>query len=752
MIKQADRLLAKELIDKGLLTPQAIDSYFAEIQTTDETFSAYLLRHGYVSERQVLDAMSGVFQIPIIDLKKIKIDRSIIKRVPVRFSWHYKIMPVKIKNKTLILASAWPLDVKVRDEIRVHLGLEPQTVLASESDIVDALNKYYGLAADTVDRLAKDMDKQPVVEEHADQWVEDLEETVDEASIAKLVNQILLGAYTKRATDIHIEPYRNKVRVRYRIDGVLIDANIPQGVKQFLPSIISRIKIMANLSIVDKRVPQDGSAVVKTKDQDLDLRISTIPTPRGESMVIRILPTKVMLLSLGNLGLDQKNLRVFRQLVSKPHGIILITGPTGSGKTTTLYACLNEMNSIDRKIITLEDPIEYEMEGITQIQVNPRIKLDFATGLRSVLRHDPDVIMVGEIRDIETAETAIRTALTGHTVFSTLHTNDAASGVTRLLEMGLQPYMVASSIEAFVAQRLVRIICPMCKEEIKKSLLELREEIAASMQIADIDQVRMFKGRGCEHCNQTGFYGRTAIYEILAIDEDIRAAILEKRNASHIKRLAMQKGMVSLRQDGWQKVLDGITTPMEVLNVTVGDEIPEKQEEKQEEKMSTGEKTADEGEGEGRVKVVTEKILTTQNRYDTRTYPRLPGKVEIQYAIVRQDKKNPRKLTIDKMAHNSITKNISAGGLCFISGYALAVRTIIELKIQLGPDVFFDCLARVCRVEEELRSSLFDVSAYFLDISSGDRARIEKFVNASIGEDDDKEETEVPEKDDGSDS
>jgi type II secretory ATPase GspE/PulE/Tfp pilus assembly ATPase PilB-like protein len=402
-----------------------------------------------------------------------------------------------------------------------------------------------------------------------------------------------------------------------------MDANIPDAARQFLPAIVSRIKIMSNMSIVEKRVPQDGSAVVKTKDQKLDLRISTIPTPRGESMVIRILPTNVTLLGLEHLGLEMSNLRVFRELVKKPHGIVLVTGPTGSGKTTTLYACLNEINNPTRKIITLEDPVEYEVDGITQIQINPKIEFTFAAGLRSVLRHDPDIIMVGEIRDIETAEIAIRTALTGHMVFSTLHTNDAASGVTRLVEMGLEPFLVTSSIEAFVAQRLVRTVCPKCKEEIKTPLLEIRKEIAESLGMEE-QEVRMFRGKGCSYCNQTGFYGRTAIYEIMTFNEQLRFAVLERKNAEQIKQIAMKSGMITLRQDGWKKVVDGITTPEEVMNVTVRDHEPVLSQgplDENKQAVSVSDGAGEEGTGDQETvkeRLVLEKILETKNQYDSR--------------------------------------------------------------------------------------------------------------------------------------
>ncbi len=546
-----------------------IDRYTTEAKLAKENLHSYLTRYDILTDRQIMDSLAEFLQMETVDLKRMTIDRDVIERVPVKFASYYKFMPITIEDNAVTIATALPMDVRLQDELRVHLGFEPKVVLAVESDIFDALKKYYGLASDTIDRiLARDPQKRNNVESDRSQWVEDIEKKSEDPSVAKLVNQIILEAYQKRATDIHLEPYRNKVRLRYRIDGVLVDANLPNEAKVFLLPIISRIKIMSNLSITEKRLPQDGSAIVRTKDQDLDLRVSTIPTPRGESMVIRILPTKTMLMSLEKLGFNHETAVKFRSLISRPHGIIFVTGPTGSGKTTTLYACLNEINTPGRKIITIEDPVEYEMEGITQIQVNLKVELDFAKGLRSVLRHDPDILMVGEVRDLETAEIANRTALTGHMVFSTLHTNDAASGVTRLVDMGIEPYLVASSVEAFVAQRLVRIICPSCKTEDTTPLKDIREEISKTLELRSPDGIKIFKGAGCDQCNGTGYYGRTAIYEIMEFNEAIRAAIIEKPRAEHIKRIAMHNGMKTLRQDGWRNVLEGITTPAEILNVT----------------------------------------------------------------------------------------------------------------------------------------------------------------------------------------
>lgn len=724
MAKNSDKILAEELVKSGLLPQETAEKLLTDLQSSTEPIHVYLIRKNILPERQVLEKLAAVHHITFVDLKSIAVDKGVVEKIPVRFATYFKFMPVNIEGRNLTVATANPLDIKFQDEIRVHLGLEPKVVLAREAEIAEALNKYYGLAADTLDRLSKDV-KKPAVDETPAAWVEDLEKNANDASVGKLVNEILLEAYKKRATDIHIEPYRNKVRVRYRIDGLLLDANIPPGVRPFLLSIISRIKLMANLSIVEKRLPQDGSAVVKTKEQDLDLRVSTIPTPRGESMVIRILPTNVTLLSLEKLGLAERNLNVFKELIQKPHGIILVTGPTGSGKTTTLYACLNQLNTPDRKIITLEDPLEYELEGITQIQVNTKVNLDFAAGLRSILRHDPDIIMVGEIRDIETAEIAIRTALTGHLVFSTLHTNDAASGVTRLIEMGLEPFLVSSSIEAFIAQRLVRVICSHCKEEVAGGLEDVRREIAASFKMSDPKIVKIFRGRGCDRCNGTGYFGRSAIYEILGMNDEIRSAVLAKQRADVIKRIAIRHGMTTLRQDGWRKVLDGITTISEVMEITAKDEEPQKE-------PAIAQPVPAVVSGKQHFVIsrsVTAEMLKSCEDYNSRTYDRAEARLGICYQIVEQNEGDLTELTTDGVEHASITKDISAGGVRFVTGYILPLGTILDLRIQLAKgDKSVNCLGKICRVEEDSVFAMYNLAVYFLDLSSADRVRLENFV------------------------
>ncbi len=396
-----------------------------------------------------------------------------------------------------------------------------------------------------------------------------MRQMAEDASIIKFVNQIIHQAVVDRATDIHIEPFEDQLRVRYRIDGVLYDANVPSNIKYFHSAIVSRIKIMANLDIAERRLPQDGRILVRMGENDLDLRISILPTPYGETVDIRIL-TPGMLFSLSDLGLSGNDLKILEKLIKNPHGIMFVTGPTGSGKTTTLYACLSQINDSKKKIITIEDPIEYQVKGVTQLQVQPKIGFTFAQGLRSMLRHDPDVMMVGEVRDLETAEITIRVALTGHLVFSTLHTNDAAGGVARLLDIGIEPYLVASSVQCFIAQRLVRVVCSKCKYEVKLEPALIKQ--LQTEQEDDLARAKVYAGKGCEACKFTGYRGRSGIYEFLLVTDAIRDLILKHASASEIRKKAVLEGMHSLRQDGWEKVKKGTTTPFEVLRVTQQEE------------------------------------------------------------------------------------------------------------------------------------------------------------------------------------
>ena len=738
-MKRFDRVLKDALVNNNLVSEDQAEVYLSDARSSGMSFKDFLLHQEILTDSQITIALSQQLNLEVINFKKVKVSKEVLDKIPVKFVWYYKFMPVEIKNNVLTIVSAIPFDVKGLDEIRLNLKMKINPCLTTESELIGALKKYYGLASDMIDKIMSSSGQGTTsqVESIASSIVEDIEQKTDDPTVSHLVNEIILEAYNKRATDIHVEPYRNKVRFRYRIDGVLVDANLPANVRVFLPQILSRIKILANLSITEKRMPQDGSAVVKAKDQQLDLRVSTLPTPRGESLVIRLLPSTFMLYSLEKLGFSSYGVGKFQELIKKPHGIIFITGPTGSGKTTTLYACLNEINSPKRKIITIEDPVEYEMEGVTQIQVNNKINFDFSAGLRSVLRHDPDILMVGEVRDLETAEIAIRTALTGHLVFSTLHTNDAASGVSRLIDMGVEPYMVVSSVAAFVAQRLVRTICPKCKEEADDVPSAIKEEVRRSLKLSSDDPVKMYRGKGCEKCNSTGYYGRMAIFEILEIKDEIRSAILEKARADQLKAMAIENGMVTLRTCGWQSVVDGLTTPDEILNVTVRDEHDGQLYEIVEDKIKTTEPSYEKGIFSEKQavawRVKRQASWENQNLYDARIYPRIPSPIEVRYQILSKNPEDPRYLISNGVEYTTYTEDISAGGLRFLAKDILPLDTLLGLQIQL-PDSKkrISCLAKICRLEEDSREHIFAVVNYYLDLTSSDRAAISRFVKHEI--------------------
>jgi type II secretory ATPase GspE/PulE/Tfp pilus assembly ATPase PilB-like protein len=554
--------LGEILMKKGVINSDNLERALRESKKTGEPLGETLIRLGIITEEHLLQALGEQMNIPFVrTLKNIAVPPEVIKAVPVKFVWHYKIMPLKLKDKTLTIAVSDPLKMWSSEDLKLHLGFDTELVLTPYKEIIEAIRQYYGVGADTIQKILKTQETKTAPRVTADApKVDEIEKTAEDASVINLVNQIMAEAINNRATDIHIEPSRDKVRVRYRIDGVLYDMNIPEEIKFLHQAIVSRIKIMSHLDVVERRLPQDGRALVKVQDKDIDLRISIIPAIFGENVVIRILPTQ-MLFDLKELGYLSEDLQAIEKVIRKPHGILFLTGPTGSGKTTTLYACLKKINSTENKIITIEDPVEYEMENITQIQVNPKIGFTFASALRSILRHDPDVLMVGEVRDFETAELAIRTSLTGHFVFSTLHTNDACSGVTRLLDMGVESYLVASSVNAFLSQRLVRLICPHCKEAFNEPKIQ-GLPVPKGFTID-----KFFYGKGCKKCNNIGYMGRTAIYEILPIEDKIRALILNKASSAQIQEEAVKLGMKTLLMAGWEKIKLGLTTPEELMRV-----------------------------------------------------------------------------------------------------------------------------------------------------------------------------------------
>ncbi|MFH1798452.1 MAG: ATPase, T2SS/T4P/T4SS family [Candidatus Omnitrophota bacterium] len=557
--------LGQILMKMGVINEKQLNEAWLQSKKTGEIFGKTLLKLGHVTEDELLQALGKQLNIAYYpSLRNIKVPERVIKAIPVKFVWHYKFMPLEIQDNVLKLAISDPLEIWSTEDVKLLLGYSTEIVLATSDQILEAIRKYYGVGAETVQRILENKEpekgKKEIIREEK---VEDIGSSTGEASVVKLVDQILMSAVKSNATDIHFEAYRNKVKIRCRIDGILYDVALPAEIKVLYPAITSRLKIIAGLDVVEKRIPQDGRVKIKFHGSEMDLRVSIIPVSNGENIVIRILPNE-MIHQIKNLGFLEKELEQVKKLIHMPIGVIFLAGPTGSGKTTTLYACLSEIKSSDTKIITVEDPVEYEMSDIMQIQILPKVGLTFASSLRSILRHDPDIIMVGEVRDMETAELAIRSALTGHLIFSTIHTNDATSGVARLIDMGVEPFLLVSAVKAFIAQRLVRVICDQCKEEYDARDILKKQNIPVK---------RCYRGKGCEACRYTGYRGRIAIHELFIINKEIQEMVLRRASNQEIKDKARSFGMRTLRETGWIKVEEGITTIEEVLRVTESENV-----------------------------------------------------------------------------------------------------------------------------------------------------------------------------------
>lgn len=551
------------LVEKRIITPKELEEALKEHKDKKEFLGQTLIRLGLITERRMLQVLADQQGVAFVDLKSVEIEPAAVEKIPAKFAWHYKIMPVRLQGNILTIAVSNPFDVWPVDDLETNFGLRVEMVLAVSSDIEEMLKKHYGVGAETIERILSETDaEQDRAGMEAREKVEDLNQSSGaDASVVKLVNQIFQQAIQDRATDIHFERSRDDLVLRYRVDGVLYDAQVSENIRYLYPAIVSRVKVMTNLDIVERRIPQDGRAKVRIGEKEYELRVSIIPTLHGENIVVRILPT-LMLFSLDNLGMAGEDRAILEKMLGRPHGIIFVTGPTGSGKTTTLYACLSRLNTREKKIITIEDPVEYELKNVSQIQVNPKVDLTFARALRSVLRHDPDIIMVGEVRDVETARITIQTALTGHLVFSTLHTNNAAGGITRLLNMDIDPFLISSSAELFMAQRLVRAICPECKEK-----MSVDEAFRARYPEAEGIEA-FYRGRGCPRCKETGYLGRVGIYEMLTMTPAIRKMVLDRASSDQIMATAVANGMRTLARSGWAKVKEGVTTPEEVRRVT----------------------------------------------------------------------------------------------------------------------------------------------------------------------------------------
>jgi type II secretion system protein E len=547
------------------ITPDQFDEWYkawriAVENGSQDSLLAFVCREKGVAEDTFLQQLAQALGWPYLELNKLEIPPEARQKVPTKVAFQYSVLPTKFENGNLQVVISNPFDTAMMNAVRFNAGCPTNFALAPKIEIEKALKKYYGVGAETLDEMSKDEPLELVVGED-----KEITESDQEASVIKFVNQIIWEAFKDRATDIHFEPAEDELRIRYRIDGILHQTPMPPQLKRYQAALISRIKVMSGMNIAEKRLPQDGRINVRIKGEEIDIRVSTVPTVYGESVSLRLLTRGKIFLSLEKLGFSQMEENAIRDIILKPHGIFLVTGPTGSGKSTSLYAFLSSINSVHKRIITIEEPVEYELKGINQIAVRSDIGLTFAMGLRHILRQDPNVIMVGEIRDLETAEIAIRAALTGHLVFSTLHTNDAPSAFTRLIDMGIEPFLVASSVEAVMAQRLVRNICPHCKTEQKVERDYLQR---IGFPAADIETARFWRGIGCEECRQLGYQGRQGIYELLLLNESIRPLILNRSPASTIAQRAMENGMRTLRTDGWNKVKAGRTTIEEVLRVT----------------------------------------------------------------------------------------------------------------------------------------------------------------------------------------
>jgi general secretion pathway protein E len=531
------------------------------------SWTTQVLDSGKVDEQRFLAAIGKFFRVPVVTIDAKSIDRQTLSLLPSRLVFQHQILPIASKENSIVLATYDLFNSVGRQLVGQLLKKPVEWVLVPRAQLLRAMKTLYGVGAETFDEILKT--------NRSFESLQDSEASTDlnaddpEASVVKFVNQIIREAIIERATDIHVEPLENDLRIRYRIDGILHEVAVPPQLRVLQSAIISRLKVMAHMDIAERRLPQDGRIQLHTSNQDIDVRVSTIPTVNGESISLRLLSRSEQQFGFERLDLSDKQSNIIRNLLAQPNGIILVTGPTGCGKSTSLYCFLSSINSVQRRIITIEEPVEYRLPGVSQIDVKPEIDLTFAKGLRHILRQDPNVVMVGEIRDIETADISIRAAMTGHLVFSTLHTNDAVGGITRLLDMDVEPFLLASVVKAFIAQRLVRTICPECAQVVEYPPEYLKE---IGVPVREIG-TRFRRGNGCDQCRQTGYQGRHAIYEICVVTEPLRKLILQKRDGSELKQCAIAQGMESLRHDGWRRVAQGLTTIEEVVRVTQTDEV-----------------------------------------------------------------------------------------------------------------------------------------------------------------------------------
>ncbi len=556
------RLLGEILVADGVTTPEMITAALNRMQTTGERLGEALVALGAVTKDDVLKALAVQNNLPYLFRGELPSPLPVVKNLSPKYLRQYVVCPIAVEGGLLTVATADPLNPMIVDDLRQSTGLDVRIVVSPGEGILEAIDRTYDGAATPLQRIVEGLEEERGPEGEED--VNHLRDMAFEAPVIRLVNLLVESAIAAEASDIHIEPFEDTLRVRYRIDGILFDQESPP--RRLRDAVTSRIKLMAEMNIAERRLPQDGRIRVSLHGRRVDIRVSTIPTVHGESIVMRLLDRASVFLPLEKLGFGSDTLKHFEALIQRPHGILLVTGPTGSGKTTTLYAALEKINSPDRKILTIEDPVEYQLKGVNQIPVKPKIGLSFATGLRHIVRQDPDVILVGEIRDLETVDIAIQAALTGHMVFSTLHTNDAPGAIPRLQDMGAEPYLIASVLEGVLAQRLVRRICQACRAPETPSAADIE-----ALGVEAPPGVTLYRGLGCDECRNTGYRGRTAIYELFTITEDVRSLILRRASSREIRRLAVEAGMTTLRMDGWSRACEGVTTVEEVLRVTQED-------------------------------------------------------------------------------------------------------------------------------------------------------------------------------------
>ncbi len=568
-MKATDAPFVFFLIEKGKVQRVDLEKVLTSNPSAEDlSIEDHLLSLGLLTQDEMRTNLEEFYGVPFATKEDYPQELILVSNLSIQFMKESKFIPARLVDKELTVIMSNPLDFYTMDAIRLATNCDLRVLAGRESDILLAIEQYYGPGASSMEKIIEDMESIPDYQAEDEENVDHLRDMASEGPVIRLVNLIITRAIETRASDIHFEPFEDQFRVRYRIDGVLHDVESPP--KRLQAAIVSRVKIMAKLNIAERRLPQDGRIMLRVKGKEIDFRVSSVPTIHGESTVLRILDKSSIVLDIQKLGFPEDTLEGFGQLIERPHGIILVTGPTGSGKTTTLYCVLGKINSPEKKIITVEDPVEYQLKGVNQIQVKSSIGLTFANALRSIVRQDPDVILIGEIRDAETAEIAIQSALTGHLVLSTLHTNDAPSAITRLIDMGMEDFLLSSTIIGILAQRLVRVACTYCREPYSPDPAILRE---MKVDVGGLADLNVIQAKGCENCSNTGYWGRAGIFEFLHVTDDIQRLILEKRDSNVIKETARKNGMRTLREDGWLKVKKGVTTISEVIRVTQEEEV-----------------------------------------------------------------------------------------------------------------------------------------------------------------------------------